>query len=226
MMTAMTSFRDISSLALLSIGVIGQQAAPTSDPIAGNWRGTIKPATGVESPFIITLVKRGDTYSGITTGLGGIGEVPLKTVSVAGNRITFEAVADSKLGAVVIRGDLLVEANRASGAGSLAIGPQAFDVALALQRRGRRGRAATGRAECVVLPRKMDVRVPRRRVSAPQRREPRRHRDVRERERGELHHRPGRRSGQRQVAQENLDRFRPDAKALAFSNGGRTAWSC
>ncbi len=138
MMTAMRHLFATSALiALLGIGLIGQQTAPAADPISGNWRGTIKPATGAESAFIITLVKKGDTYSGNTTGLGGIGEVPLKSVTVAGNRITFEATAESKLGLVVVKGDLLVEANRATGAGSLAIGPQNFDVALALQRRGR-----------------------------------------------------------------------------------------
>jgi hypothetical protein len=130
-------FATSALIASLGFGLAGQQAAQPADPIAGNWRGTIKPATGAESPFIITLVKRGDVYSGIATGLGGIGEVPLKTVTVAGNRVTFEAAADSKLGPVAVKGDLLVEANRATGAGALSVGPQAFDVAFALQRRGR-----------------------------------------------------------------------------------------
>ena len=123
--------------ALVLVAVLGAAASAQNDPIPGNWRGTIKPTAGSETPFIVTLVKRGDTYAGTTTGLGGIGEVPLKTVTVAGNRVTFEALADSKLGAVVLKGDLLVEGNRATGAGSLAIGPQAFDVALTLQRRPR-----------------------------------------------------------------------------------------
>ena len=123
--------------ALALLAVLGSTTLAQNDPVPGNWRGTIKAAAGTESPFIVTLVKRGDTYAGNTTGLGGIGEVPLKTVTVAGNRVTFEAVADSKLGAVVLKGDLLVEGNRATGAGSLAVGPQAFDVGLTLQRRPR-----------------------------------------------------------------------------------------
>jgi hypothetical protein len=130
-------FATSALIASIGIGLTAQQAPQPADPIAGNWRGTIKPGTGAESPFIITLVKRGDVYTGIATGLGGIGEVPLKTVTVAGNRVTFEAAADSKLGAVAVKGDLLVEANRATGAGALSVGPQVFDVAFALQRRGR-----------------------------------------------------------------------------------------
>ena len=77
----------LTVLMFLMLPVAGAQQAPQpADPIAGNWRGTIKPAAGTESPFIITLVKRGDVYTGSATGLGGIGEVPLKTVTVAGNR--------------------------------------------------------------------------------------------------------------------------------------------
>ena len=32
-----------------------------ADPVVGNWRGTLTSASGVESPIIITIVKKGDS---------------------------------------------------------------------------------------------------------------------------------------------------------------------
>ena len=44
-------------------------AAQPGDPVAGNWRGTLKNAQGVDSPIIITLATKGDGYAGSSNGL-------------------------------------------------------------------------------------------------------------------------------------------------------------
>src|SRR5258707_14646862 len=68
-----------------------------ADPVAGNWRGTLTSAPGVTSPIIITIAKRGDTYSGSTSGLTATAEIPLKKLTVSGTRVTIEAVSESRL---------------------------------------------------------------------------------------------------------------------------------
>ena len=109
-----------------------------TDPVPGNWRGTLKSADGVTSTIIITMAKTGDAYSGSTTGVGESSEIALKSVTVTGTRVALEASADSKLGSVTLAGDLTVEGNALSGAGSLAIANQKVPVIFDLQRRARR----------------------------------------------------------------------------------------
>jgi len=105
-----------------------------NDPVVGNWRGALKSAQGTESPLIITIAKSADGYAGFTNGLNDSREVPLTRVLVTGNRVTVEGAADSKLGPVVLTGVLTASGNTLSGAGTLAVGPQQFDVTFALQR--------------------------------------------------------------------------------------------
>src|SRR5215218_7772997 len=115
-----------------------QPAAPApQDPIAGNWRGTLKSASGTESPLIITMVKKGDGYTGTTNGLTTSADAALKRVTVAGTQVSIEASDDSKLGTVTLAGDLAAEGNQLQGAGTLAVGAQKFDVTFALHRRPR-----------------------------------------------------------------------------------------
>jgi hypothetical protein len=112
-------------------------AAAQSDPVVGNWRGTLTSSSGMESPIIITIVKRGDGYAGSTNGVNASSESALKRVTVDGSRLTIEAADDSKLGAVVLTSELAAEGNAMKGTGTLAVGAQKFDVTLALQRRPR-----------------------------------------------------------------------------------------
>jgi hypothetical protein len=108
-----------------------------ADPVAGEWRGTLKPAQGVETPFVISIAKKGDQYGGVTSGLSEASEVPLAKIVVAGTKVTIEAAAESKLGNVTIAGDLLLAGNKLSGPATLAVGAQRFDVTIDLTRRAR-----------------------------------------------------------------------------------------
>ena len=108
-----------------------------TDPVIGNWRGTLKNAQGVDSPIIITIAKKGDVYAGTTNGLNATSEIPLKKLTVDGTKVTLEASAESRLGDVVLTSELTAEGNALRGAGVLAVGAQRFDVTLALQRRPR-----------------------------------------------------------------------------------------
>ena len=108
-----------------------------TDPVIGSWRGTLKNAQGVDSPIIITIAKKGDVYAGTTNGLNATSEIPLKKLTVDGTKVTLEASAESRLGDVVLTGELTAEGNALRGAGVLAVGAQRFDVTLALQRRPR-----------------------------------------------------------------------------------------
>jgi len=90
--------------------------------VVGNWRGTLKFVVGMESPIIITIVKRGDGYAGSTNGVNASSESALKRVTVDGSRLTIEAADDSKLGAVVLTSELAAEGNAMKGTGTLASG--------------------------------------------------------------------------------------------------------
>jgi hypothetical protein len=48
-----------------------------ADPVVGNWRGTLTSASGVDSPIIITIVRKGDGYAGSTNGLNASSEAAL-----------------------------------------------------------------------------------------------------------------------------------------------------
>lgn len=112
-------------------------AALPADPVAGNWRGTLTSAAGTESPIIITIVKKGDGYTGSTNGLNASSEFPLTRVTVNGTRVSVEAQDDSKLGTVALAADLTAEGNRLTGAGTVSVGAQKLNVSFALQRRPR-----------------------------------------------------------------------------------------
>jgi len=121
------------SVLLASTSVMAQG----SDPVVGNWRGTLTSASGIESPIIITIVKKGDGYAGSTNGLNASSESPLKRVTVNGTALSVEAGDDSKLGAIALVENLTADGNSLKGTGTVSIGAQKFDVTLALQRRPR-----------------------------------------------------------------------------------------
>ena len=109
----------------------------TGDPVAGEWRGTLKAAQGTETPFVISIAKKGDQYGAVTSGLTEASEVPLAKISVDGTRVSFEAASESKLGTVTLAGDLTLAGNKLSGPATLRVGLQRFDVAIDLTRRAR-----------------------------------------------------------------------------------------
>src|ERR1700746_384055 len=103
------------ALACFLITALTPLAAQPDDPLTGNWRGTLKSSAGIESPFVLTIVKKGDVYNGTMSGLGGTSEIPLRSVSVAAGRVKVESADDSKLGRVVLTGDLGVDRNSLKG---------------------------------------------------------------------------------------------------------------
>ena len=124
-------------IAFLLAAFAGSTAAQQDDPVQGNWRGTLKSSQGTESPFVLTIVKKGDGYGGSMSGLGGTSEIPLKSVTVADGRVKVESADDSKLGRVSLTGDLVPVKNTMKGTGTLAVGAQHFDVSFDLVRRAR-----------------------------------------------------------------------------------------
>ena len=122
--------------AMLLVTLAGPASAQ-DEPVVGSWRGTLKPTQGTESPIAITIVKNGDRYGGFTSGLSETSDVPLTRVTVSGTRASIESAAESRLGRVVLTGDLTAAGNSLKGVGVLSVGPQRFEVALELQRRPR-----------------------------------------------------------------------------------------
>jgi Carboxylesterase family len=60
-------FRNRAREAQTAPALPARPASPAqSDPVVGNWRGTLKNAQGVDSPIIITVAKKGDGYTGST----------------------------------------------------------------------------------------------------------------------------------------------------------------
>ncbi|MBI1876029.1 MAG: hypothetical protein HYS05_19360 [Acidobacteria bacterium] len=130
--------RRTSGLSLaMVVSVVAGAVLAQDDPVLGNWRGTVRTSQGVESPIIITIVRKGEGYVGTASGLGSASEIPLKRVTVSGGRVSFESADDSRLGHVVLAGDLVVDGNALKGPGTVSLGPLRFDVALELRRRAR-----------------------------------------------------------------------------------------
>src|SRR6266567_4104101 len=125
----------VAAAFFIATPVGAQPAGSAADPVAGNWRGTLKSSAGTETPIIITITRKGDVYAGSTNGLDAASEIPVSRLSVAGNRVALEASAESRLGDVVLAADLTAEGTALTGTGTLAVGAQKFDVTLALQRR-------------------------------------------------------------------------------------------
>jgi hypothetical protein len=124
-----------SGVAVRDVETSAQAAA--TDPVVGNWRGTLTSSAGTESAIIITIARSGDGYAGATNGLNAASESPLRRVTVNGARVSIEAAGESTLGPVSLASDLTAEGNSLKGAGTLTIGALHFDVTLALQRRPR-----------------------------------------------------------------------------------------
>lgn len=118
-------------------GAAATSPTTSADPLVGNWRGALRSAAGAETPFIITIFRKGDAYGGTTTGLAESSEVPLDRVTVSGAKVVVEAAADSRLGRVVLSCELSAEGNRMAGVGTVGVGSQKLDVSIALQRRQR-----------------------------------------------------------------------------------------
>ena len=108
-----------------------------TDPVIGNWRGTLSSSAGTETPIILTIAKRGGAYVGSTNGLNAPSEIPLARLAVDGNRVTIEAASESRLGDISLTGELTAEGTAMKGVGTLAVGAQKFAVTFALQRRPR-----------------------------------------------------------------------------------------
>src|SRR5438876_10079483 len=116
---------------------LAQVVSAQPDPLAGDWRGTLKPAEGTASPIVITITKKGDAYGGFTSGLNVSGEVALDRVVLTGDHLAVQATAESKLGQVILAGDLVLAGNTLRGPATLSVGSQRFDVQIELQRRPR-----------------------------------------------------------------------------------------
>jgi hypothetical protein len=128
----------VAIIAALTVAPAAQRGAPPgpADPLAGAWRGTMR--SGAESPtaLVISIVKKGDVYSGVVN-TGGTAETPIRKISLTGNRLVVETGADSKLGEVSLTADLMVDGNKATGAGTLSVGAHRVDLTIELQRRAR-----------------------------------------------------------------------------------------
>lgn len=137
-MRRMAGAATIFALAL-TMDAAAQRGAPPplpSDPIAGAWRGSMRSGTETETPLVISIVKKGEVYSGVVN-TGGTTESPIRKIALTGNRLVVETGSDSKLGNVTLTTDLMIDGNKANGSGTFAVGPHRVDVAIALQRRAR-----------------------------------------------------------------------------------------
>ena len=119
------------------LGTFAGHVSAEDEPVVGSWRGTLKPSQGAESPIAITIVKNGDRYSGFTSGLSETDDGPLTRVTLSGTRVSIEGAADSRLGSVVLTGDLTATGNALKGMGALSVGPQHVEVTLESQQRPR-----------------------------------------------------------------------------------------
>jgi len=127
----------LALLAAASVPAAAQPSAPTG--AAGHWVGMIySQGAALESPFTLTIVRDGDTYTGVTSGLNETGEVPLNTVAVKGSAVTFSVHSASAAGPVTLSGELTLEGATMAGVLTIGVGTQRQTTKLTLQRRNRR----------------------------------------------------------------------------------------
>jgi hypothetical protein len=129
--------------ASIMIGTLGvtlsaqRGAAPgLNDPLAGAWRGAMRSGPETQTALVISIVKKGDVYSGVVN-TGGTTETLIRKISFVGNRLVVETGTDSKLGEVALAIDLMIEGNKATGGGTLSVASHRFPVTIELQRRAR-----------------------------------------------------------------------------------------
>ena len=121
-----------------AVTLTAQRGAPAgpADPLAGAWRGTLRSSAETQTALVISIVKKGDVYSGVVN-TGGTTEAPIRKISLTGNRLAVDAGSDSKLGDVALTTELMVEGNKATGSGTFSVGPHRFPVTIELTRRPR-----------------------------------------------------------------------------------------
>jgi hypothetical protein len=126
-----------ASFVTLLVSIFPFIAHAQTDPIVGNWRGTVKSPVGTETPIVITIAKAGDRYVGTTNGLSEGGDIPLRRIEPNGASVTVEAGSESRLGAVSLAATLTADGNAMRGDGTVGVGSQRFPVTFTLQRRAR-----------------------------------------------------------------------------------------
>ena len=121
-----------------AVTLSAQRGAPAgpADPLAGAWRGTLRSSADTQTALVISIVKKGDVYSGVVN-TGGTTEAPIRKISLTGNRLAVDAGSDSKLGDVALTTELMVDGNKATGSGTFSVGPHRFPVTIELTRRPR-----------------------------------------------------------------------------------------
>jgi hypothetical protein len=125
----------LSAAVTLSAQRGGAPAGP-ADPLAGAWRGTLRSSAETQTALVISIVKKGDVYSGVVN-TGGTTEAPIRKIDLTGNRLVVDAGSDSKLGDVALTTELMVDGNKATGSGTFSVGPHRFPVTIELTRRPR-----------------------------------------------------------------------------------------
>ena len=128
----------IAIIAALAAAPSAQRGAPAApaDPLAGAWRGTMRSAPDTQTALVISIVKKGDVYSGVVNA-GGTAETPIRKISLTGNRLVVETGSDSKLGDIALTTDLMIDGNKATGGGTVSVASHRFPVTIELQRRPR-----------------------------------------------------------------------------------------
>jgi hypothetical protein len=114
----------------------GAVPAGPADPLAGAWRGTLRSNAETQTTLVISIVKKGDVYTGVVN-TGGTTETPIRKISLTGSRLAVEAESNSKLGDVALTTELMVDGNKATGSGTFSVGPHRFPVTIELTRRPR-----------------------------------------------------------------------------------------
>jgi hypothetical protein len=110
-----------------------------SEKLAGKWEGTMKAPQG-ERAATAVFKKEGEIYTGTITGLRG--DVPLKDIKVAGDKITAKAEIETPQATLTINYEFVLQGDGLKGTGSLDFGgsPISFDLDM---KRAAEGAAAS-----------------------------------------------------------------------------------
>ncbi len=111
--------------------------------LQGRWEGTVQSLQG-ERQAVATFKKEGDSYTGTITGMRG--DMPLKEIKLAGDKITAKAEVETPQGNFLINYSFVLEGETLKGKGEVDFGGQTFSFDINLKRAGEQTAQAAAAA--------------------------------------------------------------------------------
>lgn len=126
--------QTIIAATMFMLGIVLGSGFPVSaqtDRLQGRWEGTVQSPQG-ERRVVALIKKDGDKYTGSITGIRG--DLPLKGITIEGDKVLAVAEINSPQGVIPIRFSFTLKEETMSGEGEVDFGGQSFSFVYDLRR--------------------------------------------------------------------------------------------